>query len=235
MNEMAQAASVENEKESNLFERIEELRHRDQARGILIFAEPKHFTRYLALRLHYRFKAHGIRTAFVTGDGDGFADHLADHYSSLKTIPIDNVPSPIVPFERVRSAFQSGMREGDERVDIIVATSKLAVGHNLSAASEVHIYTMHADAQKLLQEIGRVGRPDGSNFFDRVGQCFYHVNTDTPEWYLFRSAIKKYSWIRDTLTQSERWSEGRTQQLSEAPLAPPPPTIHDFEGDLDIP
>lgn len=49
---------------------------------------------------------------------------------------------------------------------------------------------MHADAQKLIQQIGRVGRPDGEDFFGRVGQCFYHVTRNTPSGTYLRALLK---------------------------------------------
>ncbi len=76
---------------------------------------------------------------------------------------------------------------------------------------------MHADAQKLIQQIGRVGRPDGEDFFGRVGQCFYHVTRNTPEWYLFKSAIKKYNWMKNALTSSESWEDARSSSDTTDP------------------
>jgi ERCC4-related helicase len=75
---------------------------------------------------------------------------------------------------------------------------------------------MHADAQKLIQQVGRVGRPDGENFFGRVGQCFYHVTRNTSEWHLFQSAIKKYQWMRTALAVSETWPEPGANEAASA-------------------
>jgi ERCC4-related helicase len=203
--EMAKRPAPDHPKEAKLFERIEELRHRGQAHGIIVFAEPRHLTKYLALRLQHRFGPLGIRTGFVTGEGDGFADRLLTRLHAQRSGYRKIRSADLGTWDEIREAFQRKPGQPGERVDIIVATSRLSVGHNLSAAAEAHIYTMHADAQKLIQQIGRVGRPDGDNFFGRVGQCFYHVTRNTPEWYLFLSAIRKYTWIRDTLTKSEAW------------------------------
>jgi ERCC4-related helicase len=205
--EMSLRVEAENEKELNLFEHIEERLANTEARGILIFAEPRYLTRYLALRLHHRFQGRGVGVAFVTGEGDGFAGDLAQSLDALHANPNTPQRKFTSSFADVRAAFQAPSESTHRRADIIVATSRLAVGHDLSAAAEAHLYTMHADAQRLLQTIGRAGRPKGDNFFGRVGQCYYHVTQNTFERYLFLSAIKKYSWMRNSLTTSESWQE----------------------------
>lgn len=208
--QMSQNPGVEHQKEGQLFSHIEERLADKEARGILIFAEPRYLTRYLALRLHHRFHARGVHVAFVSGEGDGFASDLADSLTALQAEPDASQKKFLSPFKTIRDAFEAPTEGAHRRADIIVATSRLAVGHNLSAAAEAHLYTMHADAQKLLQTIGRAGRPKGDNFFGRVGQCFYHVTQNTFERYLFLSAINKYSWMKRTLTQSESWREIET-------------------------
>jgi hypothetical protein len=219
--EMARQATVDNEKEQKLFEHTEERIASREARGILIFAEPRYLTRYLALRLHHRFHGRGVNVAFVTGEGDGFAEDLASSLDALHTNPAKPAPKYTSPFAAIRSAFEAPADGTARRADIIVATSRLAVGHNLSAASEAHLYTMHADAQRLLQTIGRTGRPKGDNFFGRVGQCYYHVTQNTFERYLFLSAIRKYTWMRNSLTTSESWQEiSQSDAGARLPLPP---------------
>ncbi len=203
MLEMSKRQELDHPKEAKIFARIEELQRLDQARGIIVFAEPRYLTKHLALRLHHRFHQKGIQVAFATGEGDGFAGRLLASLEAQRSGDTHTPRSALGSWEEVRAAFQRKPGEPGERADIIVATSRLAVGHNLSAAAEAHIFSMHADAQKLIQQIGRVGRPDGDNFFGRVGQCFYHVTRNTPEWYLFLSAIKKYRWMRSALAESE--------------------------------
>ena len=205
--QMSQNSGIENQKEGQLFEHIEERLANKEARGILIFAEPRYLTRYLALRLHHRFHARGVHVAFVSGEGDGFAADLANSLTALQAEPDVPQKKHLSSFKAIRDAFEAPTEGAHRRTDIIVATSRLAVGHNLSAAAEAHLYTMHADAQKLLQTIGRAGRPKGDNFFGRVGQCFYHVTQNTFERYLFLSAINKYSWMKSNLTKSESWRE----------------------------
>lgn len=214
MDDMSRRALLDHPKERRLFDRIEELHRQGQARGLIIFAEPRHLTKFLALRLQHRFAAKGLRVAFVTGEGDGFADRLAHHLHAQKEGFTPLRSSTLGSWEDIRAAFQRSPTEPGDRVDIIVATSRLSVGHNLSAAAEAHIYTMHADAQKLIQQIGRVGRPDGNDFFGRVGQCFYHVTRNTSEWYLFLSAIRKYKWMRDSLVTSESWEGSSDSQVA---------------------
>ncbi len=205
--EMSKREPLDHPKEAQLFNRIEELQRLGQARGIIVFAEPRYLTKHLALRLHHRFAAKGIRTAFVTGEGDGFADRLLTDLERARGGASRGTKSALGSWDEIRAAFQRQPGEPGERAEILVATSRLAVGHNLSAAAEAHIYSMHADAQKLIQQVGRVGRPDGENFFGRVGQCFYHVTRNTSEWHLFQSAIKKYQWMRTALSVSETWPE----------------------------
>lgn len=214
--EMSRRTELDHPKEAQLFGRLEELQRLGQAHGIIVFAEPRYLTKHLALRIHHRFSPLGIRTAFVTGEGDGFADRLLADLERPRYGGSRDNKSSLGSWAEIRAAFQRGPEEPGERVDILVATSRLAVGHNLSAAAEAHIYSMHADAQKLLQQIGRVGRPDGENFFGRVGQCFYHVTRNTSEWYLFQSAMKKYEWMRSALSTSEAWP---TQEADEAASA----------------
>lgn len=204
--EMSKRQELDHPKEAKLFARIDELHRLGQARGIIIFAEPRYLAKHLALRLHHRFAQRGVRVAFATGEGDGFADRFAASLESQQLGSSRTLRSSLGTWEEIRQAFQRKPGEPEERADIIVATSRLAVGHNLSAAAEAHIFSMHADAQKLIQQIGRVGRPDGDNFFGRVGQCYYHVTRNTPEWYLFLSAIKKYRWMRSALSESEAFS-----------------------------
>ncbi len=211
--QMSQHPGLENQKEALLFGHIEERLAVNEARGILIFAEPRYLTRYLALRLHHRFHGRDINVAFVTGEGDGFAADLAESLKALHTDPSRPQKRFLSPFNDIREAFEAPSNGAQRRADIIVATSRLAVGHNLSAAAEAHLYTMHADAQKLLQTIGRAGRPKGDNFFGRVGQCFYHVTQNSFERYLFLSAVKKYSWIKTTLTQSVSWREQEESEI----------------------
>jgi len=215
--EMSKRAGLDHPKEAALFARIEELHRKDQARGIIVFAEPRHLTKYLAIRLQHRFAALNLRTAFVTGEGDGFSDRLLSHLESLRDGFKKPPTTALGSWPEIRAAFQRSPKEAGERVDIIVATSRLSVGHDLSAAAEAHVYTMHADAQKLIQQIGRVGRPDGEDFFGRVGQCFYHVTRNTPEWYLFKSAIKKYNWMKNALTSSESWEDARSSSDTTDP------------------
>lgn len=205
--EMSKRETLDHPKEAQLFSRIEELQRLGQARGIIVFAEPRYLTKHLALRLHHRFTSKGIRTAFITGEGDGFSDRLLADLESARAGAARGTKNTLGSWEEIRAAFQRQPGEPGERVEILVATSRLAVGHNLSAAAEAHIYSMHADAQKLIQQVGRVGRPDGENFFGRVGQCFYHVTRNTSEWHLFQSAIKKYQWMRTALAVSETWTE----------------------------
>lgn len=214
--EMSKRETLDHPKEAQLFSRIEELHRLGQARGIIVFAEPRYLTKHLALRLHHRFAAKGVRTAFVTGEGDGFSDRLLADLESARTGATRAAKNALGSWEEIRAAFQRQPSEPGERVDILVATSRLAVGHNLSAAAEAHIYSMHADAQKLIQQVGRVGRPDGENFFGRVGQCFYHVTRNTSEWHLFQSAIKKYQWMRTALAVSETWPEPGANEAASA-------------------
>lgn len=205
LQEMSSRAEPGHPKEESLFARIEDLIQRDEARGILVFAEPRHVAKYLALKIQARFGSRGIRSAFVTGEGDAIAERYGPYLQSLRSGPRNAPRRTLGSWEEIREEFQRPQGSEGPRINIIVATSKLAVGTNLSAAEEAHIYTMHADAQKLIQMVGRVGRPDGDNFFDRVGRCFYHVTRNTPEWFLFKSAIRKYQWIRDTLSSSADW------------------------------